>query len=106
MTEHHPGTCRCGRAWHSLTEAHCRTCHRHFGSVDAFDRHHPGRTDCPDPSSLRSANGNPVLRLVDRANGPTWITWKSDEQRAAVRETFARRRREAVHAHRQAPNTP
>jgi hypothetical protein len=57
------GTCGCGRTWTSLTECHCRTCHRQFTSVTAFDRHQPG--------------------------GDTWTLWTSDEDRAAMRQRLA-----------------
>jgi hypothetical protein len=83
------GTCGCGRTWTSLTECHCRTCHRQFTSVTAFDRHQPGRYRCPDPDALLERNGDPTLRRIDRSGGDTWTLWTSDEDRAAMRQRLA-----------------
>lgn len=70
----------CGTTWHSLTECHCATCHQHFGSLDAFDRHRQGPVDtreCVDPASaVLRKDGKPVLRAADRAGRPTWVVDK------------------------------
>jgi hypothetical protein len=98
------GTCGCGRQWTGAAEAHCRTCHRHFASVTAFDRHQPARGGCPDPSTLRRG-GNPALKVTDRGGGPIWTTWASDESLAA----FAARRADARKANARdggAPRSP
>lgn len=86
------GNCGCGRAWKSLTEAHCRICHAHFTTVSAFDKHQPTRGGCPDPAALRDGRGNPVLELADRGGGPVWGHWASAESRAAFRERRAKLR--------------
>jgi hypothetical protein len=92
-TQNAPGNCPpCDRHWHGLTEAHCAGCHQHFSSVTAFDAHQPRPGGCPDPGSLRDGSGNPLLRLADRASGPTWVVWASEENLAAMRERFAARK--------------
>jgi len=55
-----------------LREAHCAACHRHFGSPWTFDQHrYRGR--CEDPGERRGRNGDPMLRVEQRANGPVWV---------------------------------
>jgi hypothetical protein len=76
------GNCSCGREWNSLTECHCRICHRHFSTVANFDRHQPARHGCPNPATLRGKTGNPVLRPVDRGGATTWVQWETAERLA------------------------
>jgi hypothetical protein len=57
----------CHEGWTGTRDAHCASCHRHFGSEQAFDAHQRvnkhGRTVCRDPLKLR---GKLVL------DGRTW----------------------------------
>lgn len=69
----------CGTTWHGLTECHCATCHEHFGSIDAFDRHRQGPVDtrhCVEPAAVLRKDGKPVLRAADRSGRPTWVVDK------------------------------
>lgn len=52
-------------------EAQCGRCSRFFGSDSAFDRHLTHA--CADPAEVRNKKGEPVLRLVERKGGPTWV---------------------------------
>jgi len=76
--------CRdCHRSWTGKTEAHCATCHEHFGSVDPFDAHLELCTaDTADVrerlADLSRTSGNPVLALRERASGPVWVRWRPD----------------------------
>ena len=66
-------TCRCGRRWTGLGEAHCATCHRHFGSVASFDKHRV-KGECADPSELFGIkSGKALLVPVERASGLVWV---------------------------------
>lgn len=72
-------SCSCGRQWTSLTACHCRVCHRHFSTVKNFDAHEPSRRGCKDPATLtrtRQRDGlvTPLLKSVDRSDGPTWVS--------------------------------
>ena len=71
----------CGRRWDGLEQAHCPTCHRHWGSVAAFDLHRQGPIDarfCADPETIvwgpasRYA-GKPRLRGAEGPHGVTWV---------------------------------
>jgi hypothetical protein len=100
MTAH----CTCGRAWTSLTECHCRTCHRQFSNVTAFDRHQPARGGCPDPATRRGPDGAPALSAVQRADGVVWVKWVSETDRVAMRQRIAASRRGNAGS-RQAPRS-
>jgi len=73
----------CERRWDGLTEAHCATCHAHFGSTGAFDLHRVGRIDpydpaldtrcCGDPVALTSRTGRLLLVAARRASGTVWV---------------------------------
>lgn len=75
-------SCRCGRGWDGLTQAHCATCHRHFGSVAAFDMHRQGSADdrfCADPEIIVRGEdskhaGRPRLRAAESPHGVVWIS--------------------------------
>lgn len=74
----------CPRRWTGLAEAHCPTCHRHFGSVSAFDKHRVAGS-CADPAALRGPKtGKPLLVPVQRASGEVWMApsggeWWTDD---------------------------
>lgn len=66
----------CDQTWQSNAQAHCAACHRHFGSVDLFDRHRIGFA-CEDPLWLpkRRDDGTVRMILVDgvyREPGKEW----------------------------------
>ena len=61
----------CARRWSGFGQAHCPTCHAHFGSVFGFDVHRVGGV-CRDPATLVDRHGKPVL--VERT-GPFGSTW-------------------------------
>lgn len=65
----------CEVTWQSNSQAHCAGCHRHFGSVDLFDRHRIG-FKCEDPLFLpKTKAGQPRLALVQgvyREPGRDW----------------------------------
>jgi hypothetical protein len=42
---------QCGHKWSGLAQAHCKSCHEHFNSVSAFDRHRV-RFECCHPESV------------------------------------------------------
>ena len=64
----------CGRRWSGLAQCHCPTCHRHFGDVNAFDRHR--RNDaCLNPADVRRRDGWPAFVAVDRPSGVVWSRW-------------------------------
>ena len=70
--------CRdCHRSWHGRAEAHCVRCHAHFSSGYAADLHLV-RGECADPGTLRSRNGNPVLKSVESRLGITWTGWSAE----------------------------
>lgn len=77
-------TCRtCDTTWYGLTECHCATCHHHFGSIDAFDRHRQGPVDtrhCVDPAVVVRGDGKPVFRAVDRSRPATETRRGTDRQ--------------------------
>jgi hypothetical protein len=68
-----PASCRCGRTWTGLAQAHCASgCHRHFGSVAGFDRHR--RTgQCQDPAGIVARTGRRVFRSAEGPLGDTWV---------------------------------
>jgi hypothetical protein len=69
----HQGThCRdCHRSWTSKREAHCVTCHEHFGSNNAADQHWlNGRHVHPDDLPPKKDEVSP--RLVKR-DGGVWV---------------------------------
>lgn len=64
--------CSCGREWTGLAQAHCPSCHAHFGSVIGFDRHRvTGR--CVDPAGITARTGRRVFRIADGPLGGTWV---------------------------------
>lgn len=56
---------RCPRKWYGLSEAHCATCHEHFGSMSGFDKHRKGG-ECLLPAERG-------LVAAERRGGPTWV---------------------------------
>lgn len=68
-----PATCRCGRTWTGLNQAHCAICHRHFSSVAHFDRHRPSYDGCLDPAAILKRSGEPVFKLSAGPLGHTWV---------------------------------
>jgi hypothetical protein len=72
-----PG-CNCGRKWRGLSQAHCPTCHAHFSSVDAFDRHRPGTAGCQDPSTMVDKLGVRVYKASEGPFGTTWVRDRPD----------------------------
>jgi hypothetical protein len=66
---HHCRTCH--RSWTGYTQAHCASCHSHFSTPSAFDRH---MTDagCRQPEELRNKDGSYVLGLRVDKWGRTW----------------------------------
>lgn len=79
------GSHRCGRKWSGLSQAHCGTCCRHFGSVRGFDRHRAtGR--CVDPATIRDQSGRPYFKAVV---GPLGTTWSRDNPRGHYRSDGA-----------------
>lgn len=64
--------CNCGRDWTGLSQAHCPTCHEHFGSVQGFDRHR--RTgECQHPAGITTRTGRRVFRSAPGPLGDTWV---------------------------------
>lgn len=50
----------CGRVWTAPGAAHCASCHEHFGSVTAFDRHRGARGEhgfCLPPADVGLVRG-------------------------------------------------
>lgn len=91
----------CTRTWTGHTQAHCKSCHQHFTSDAAFDRHREGSFDprhegtgnyrhCipvarfAEPYGKR---GNPRLSLVVLADGPTWAEKPSTKSARTPRGT-------------------
>jgi hypothetical protein len=68
-----PASCRCGRQWTGLSQAHCATCHQHFSSVANFDRRRPGTTGCQDSATVTKRNGEPVFKPSVNRFGTTWV---------------------------------
>lgn len=67
--------CDCGRKWTGHTEAHCATCHTHFTSDGAFDRHlaSPKSDDaCYPPATILRKDGTPALEAIQRKYGLVW----------------------------------
>jgi hypothetical protein len=62
----------CPRLWTGYAEAHCSACHRHFGSVKAFDSHRGGDA-CHNPNRLRDQQGNHKLVEQHRSSGLVWV---------------------------------
>lgn len=85
-------TCSCGRSWSGVNQAHCRNCHAHFSTVKNFDAHQPGARKkdgtptCGKPAVItrQKKDGTvvPVLKLVQYADGPTWVSWTDDPRHA------------------------
>jgi hypothetical protein len=67
-----PASCSCGRTWTGLAQAHCPTCHRHFGSVAGFDRHRPSG-HCQDPAPMTTRAGRRIFRIAEGPLGGTWV---------------------------------
>lgn len=57
-------------------EAQCTRFDRFFGSTSAFDLHLTPH-GCTDPAEVRAGKGRragePLLKLVERKRGPTWV---------------------------------
>lgn len=65
--------CRdCHRTWHGHAECHCGQCCRSFGGDIAFLAH---RADgvCRDPSGLKTKDGQPRFRIIERKDGYVWV---------------------------------
>jgi hypothetical protein len=78
-----PYSCHCGRRWSALGEAHCAAdgCHEQFSTVRHFDRHRMNGA-CVWPAALYRRDGQPFLRLVERAGGPTWVDFEERPKEA------------------------
>jgi hypothetical protein len=75
--EHRPrASCRCGRQWAGLAQAHCPTCHCHFSTASNFDKHRTTGRCLPPGALLGSSELKPV-------EGPYGITWVGAEERPA-----------------------
>lgn len=61
----------CGREWGGHREAHCATCHQHFGSTSAFDRHQRDVTGTCDFPGLVLKSGDP--RCVWNPQRRLWV---------------------------------
>lgn len=85
-----PASCKCGRRWSGLGQAHCSICHRHFSTVTNFDRHKPSYDGCLDPAAITNRRtGNPVLKLSSGPLGGTWVGFgeyvgPSDDAQGAI----------------------
>ena len=85
-----PFSCNCGRRWDGYDQAHCASCHQHFGSVNGFDLHRVGSDGdrhCADPATLawgpKSKHaGKPRLRA---SGGPHGVTWVAEVQNSRFR---------------------
>lgn len=65
--------CACGRNWTGAAQAHCPTCHEHFGSVAGFDRHR-STGHCQHPAGVTTAKTDrPWFRAVTGPYGVTWV---------------------------------
>jgi hypothetical protein len=64
-------SCRCGRRWTGLAQAHCTVCHRHFSTDGAADRHRK-QASCMDPLLVLRRDGSPVFALRCDAYGATF----------------------------------
>jgi hypothetical protein len=59
--------CRdCGRMWTDPREAHCVSCHQHFGGDKGAEMHFVD-LGCRSPRDVKD------LELVQRKFGPTWV---------------------------------
>lgn len=68
-------SCRCGRQWTGLREAHCTVCHRHFSTPRNFDYHRQATenaTVCLDPTEV-SVEGGHAMRAKDTVWGPLYV---------------------------------
>lgn len=64
--------CReCHRSWSGTTQAHCVSCHHHFSTNSASDRHLVDGM-CKPPSECFTTNGVPLLGLRTDKFGRTW----------------------------------
>ena len=92
----------CDRVWSGNAQAHCSTCHEHFGSDSAADRHSEGRYDVPrgHPDERRcipverfgeliGKAQKPRLVLTQRADGPVWVTALRSRATIAKRRSAA-----------------
>jgi hypothetical protein len=70
------GRCgKCLREWSPLGQAHCATCHEHFNSDHAFDRHRRDFECIPvELFAEPQKNGSPLLVKAHRADGEVWVT--------------------------------
>lgn len=66
---HHCRTCH--RTWTGTSQAHCVSCHHHFSSNSAADRHLVNDS-CYPPQEVRDSNGVPKLGLRKDKYGYTW----------------------------------
>jgi hypothetical protein len=73
--------CNCGRKWVGLSQAHCPTCHEHFGSVAGFDRHR-GNGHCRPPADIRRGDGTTFFKATFNSYG---CTWAEDDPRGHYR---------------------
>jgi hypothetical protein len=64
-------SCLCGRQWTGLAQAHCPTCHEHFGSVHGFDQHRRSG-HCQHPATVTHRNGRPWFKAKPGRYGITW----------------------------------
>lgn len=79
-----PWSCKCGRRWRSLTQAHCTVCHEHFGTYGLADKHQtfgPNRemTCHPPAEVVTKETQKRVFRLSEEADGPVWRTYERRE---------------------------
>lgn len=69
-----PASCKCGRTWTGLSQAHCPLCHAHFSTVANFDRHRPSYDGCLDPAAIVSRKtGRSILKPSTGPLGTTWV---------------------------------
>lgn len=66
---HHCRTCH--RTWTGTTQVHCVSCHHHFSSYSACDRHLKDEL-CAPPQECRDKDGVPLLGLRKDKYGYTW----------------------------------
>lgn len=75
-------SCKCGRQWMGLAEAHCTLCHRQFSTVTNFDAH---RVDgqCIEPTKARIRGDalrekKTVWGIIYVRDGEHWKTGKNE----------------------------
>ena len=67
----------CKREWTTFGEAHCASCHEHFGSDYAFDRHRTADFTCVPVEDFGTPRGKaqkPLLVQIERASGVCWVS--------------------------------